>query len=852
MVSVSRKKKLQYGGSVKGSKPGKPGIEEYKKTPTQGAFKRGAFATGRTAKSIAIGTAKTTLGVVTSPLTVVPGLAAGITAGTGHLALAGVKSLYHAPVTIGKRIMEHSARNKLRKELGVAYPESQKKLGQIEAQKIEYDLAHNAKVAKLFKKSDKKGYDQAKFNIELAKLQAEKNKKTENLFRTLSQFHTKKGLGGVSNYTTSFFGRSKKGETTGYNPLNSTQYEDTEKTMNEFFTARLKKAQNNLEQSYEAGKKKHSDKQADFMRTDSDFLELKNQFKERKNELDTKKNKVNSETEEVDKLQKNSNSNPNDYSKKYALELGKKKLVKALKLKKDAETAAIEAEKKMLKKTPKDIDFYEGKYYNRKQSRKNSQSRWWKNFTNAGRTFKNVGRKLTPGLGIGLKNLYGEKQTQSNINAAKTAASKNKYSSEYSLRSSFDIKTFGFGKITSKHDQSKKIGSVLFDSQKTLTVLEEDIKNVKEQLKNATTPEDKRDKLKELYSLISDKNLRTQLLRSGETLSMNLINEQEFKDNIEKLKSITVPAGVQANMDTIKNNNTPIDEKIRALDTEIKRLDAIAKISSGETYKKNTADLQVMKQLFTYYNTKDLQGKIQQELSPQRTKLNEVLGIKTKSDIERSVESFEKKINASDEEITKQTSIFAQSKLNLANAEPAFDIIDNQITENSNIIKNSDNVIETNNKNIKAKEKEYYRKEEKIRVNEAKIAQNKIKIAKLLAENNTANTSLLLATNSKLESENLDFKTNQSTLSQDIDTLKEQISEEQSVKDGAMAENQEFMKSPDYTNYVGLRSELKANKLELVKQLTDRESITDQLHKAIAKLPMNIKPNVPPPGPPPP
>ena len=31
MVSVSRKKKLQYGGSVKGSKPGKPGIEEYKK-----------------------------------------------------------------------------------------------------------------------------------------------------------------------------------------------------------------------------------------------------------------------------------------------------------------------------------------------------------------------------------------------------------------------------------------------------------------------------------------------------------------------------------------------------------------------------------------------------------------------------------------------------------------------------------------------------------------------------------------------------------------------------------------------------------------------------------------------------
>ena len=62
--------------------------------------------------------------------------------------------------------------------------------------------------------------------------------------------------------------------------------------------------------------------------------------------------------------------------------------------------------------------------------------------------------------------------------------------------------------------------------------MEEDIKNVKEQLKNATTPEEKRDKLKELYSLISDKNLRTQLLRSGEKLSMNLMNEQEFKDNI--------------------------------------------------------------------------------------------------------------------------------------------------------------------------------------------------------------------------------------------------------------------------------------------------------------------------------
>ena len=122
MVSVSRKKKLQYGGSVKGSKPGKPGIEEYKKTPTQGALKRGAFATGRAAKSLGTFSLKATAGVLGTPV----GLAAGITAGTGHLALAGVKSLYHAPVTIGKRILERSARNKLRKELGVAYPESQK------------------------------------------------------------------------------------------------------------------------------------------------------------------------------------------------------------------------------------------------------------------------------------------------------------------------------------------------------------------------------------------------------------------------------------------------------------------------------------------------------------------------------------------------------------------------------------------------------------------------------------------------------------------------------------------------------------------------------------------------------
>ena len=265
MVSVSRKKKIQYGGS--GSKGTKPGKVEYDPTKSNGQTRKGAYAAGRTAKKIGAFSLKATAGIGSSPLTVVPGLAAGITAGTGHLALAGVKSLYHAPVTLGKRIMEHSARNKLRKELGVAYPESQKKLGQIEAQKIAYDLAHNAKVAELFKKSDKKGYDQAKFNIELKKLAAEKDKKTELLYSTLSQFHRKKSLGGVSDYTTSFFGRSKKGETVGYNPLNSTP-SATEKTMNDFFAARLQKARNNLEQSYEAGKQRHSKKQETFITID--------------------------------------------------------------------------------------------------------------------------------------------------------------------------------------------------------------------------------------------------------------------------------------------------------------------------------------------------------------------------------------------------------------------------------------------------------------------------------------------------------------------------------------------------------------------------------------------------------
>ena len=904
MVSVSRKKKM-YGGS-KGKPPGSPGPpkppgsqgssgsqgppkypgsqgppgyagppkpdipEIYKPDQTHGKFKQGAYATGRAvvsgakaaysgAKSFVKGVAYAPVGAAAA-VAAAPGAAIGATAA---IALSALKAPVQAVKAVSAKAMEHSARNKLRQELGVAYPESQKKILQIEEKKQKIDAEHKTQLealsAKLLKKEKGKknsNLEASKKNFadEVAKLEEAKNKKTESLLTNLQQFHAKKSLGSTNTqYATSFFGKSKKipGSASTYNPLNITK-KNTETTQNEVFAARLKQAETNLATSYEAGKQRHANKQAAKLES-PEFQALKTNLDTKRTRLNTTKEDIYQQSEKVNELERKFESNPNDYSTKYELDLEKQQLAKFTKAQKQAEMNVAASEKTLLKKTPKDIDFYEGRYYNRKQTRKNAVSNLGNTLLlkNASRTFKTVSRALTPSA-FGLKtSLYGKEKTQENIaaEAEAKAAGKNKYASEYGLRSSSDIKTFGFGKLTSKHDQSKKIGSVLFSDQKNLEEIDNRITTLKTELKTATDPEDKRNKLKEISSLTSDKNVRTQLLRSAETLSSKLMNENEekYNENIYKIDQMsknryTLPIDVPL-LNLLKDENANPKDRLEALTSTIDRLGKYAEISSGNEYKLAMDTLQIFKQVFTYANSKDLQEKIKEELTPQREKMTTDLGLrKFNTDNEKAVKRVEEKIAASTEEIKQQAEVYKETKENLEAAKPAFKNIKNQISQSENAINVMDKNLKTAETEIKDNTKDYYKKERLVRKNEEKIAKSQLKIEQTLALNPNADVSVLQTDISRFEGENTQYKNDQETISQQINGLNENKRVAESQITAAQEEIKKFKQTPEYTDYINLQTKLNEDKAVLETKFKEKENFTNQLINAKGQLPQGAIP----------
>jgi chromosome segregation ATPase len=171
--------------------------------------------------------------------------------------------------------------------------------------------------------------------------------------------------------------------------------------------------------------------------------------------------------------------------------------------------------------------------------------------------------------------------------------------------------------------------------------------------------------------------------------------------------------------------------------------------------------LQIFKQVFTYANSKDLQEKIKEELTPQREKMTTDLGLrKFNTDNEKALKRVEQKIEASTEEIKQQAEVYKETKENLAAAEPAFKNIKNQISQSQNAINAMDTNLKEAETEINNKTKEYYKKEKSIRKNEEKIAiaKSQLKIEQTLALNPNADVSVLQTDISRFEGENTQYK----------------------------------------------------------------------------------------------
>lgn len=646
MVAISKKRKYNQNGGMKfwGKKSGsydvKPKINTGYGSTRRGArsFKRGVYSGVG-----AIGTAiKKSPKLVTTGLGAVAGLTYGTVKASGKVALGTVKALYKLPALGVKKYLEIKSRQKLREKLGVDVPQSEKALSKFTARQKAIDAEHTAAIAKITAQAEKNS-SKAKTPAQqealkekskkLIQIQIEKKlKNSRALLTNLSAFHEKKGLGGISTYKTSWglTGRrsKKQGATEGYEsllsqtnksriatpnstPIGKSEYNTkvTESTnISKLLSEKLEKAQTNLTSSVDKGRARYQ-QTINAKKQDPAYLKLQNNFKNKQNLLSS--HTQNSETikKEVEKLEE-AKINEQDPFKKIALNIDltakKRELVKSLEEMKKAEMAIITAEKALLKKEPKTIDEYAGQYYRRKESRKNYSSNY---------SLKNIAKTIAESTVKGARLAPYSLLEQNPKSKKEEITQPTKLpSSQFGFYTSFDIKAFGIDKIKSKHHQSREIENKLFQpSNKTLSQLDTEIEAVKKE--NPTDLEGKKQKLIKLQSLISDKNLRSQLLRSGEKLAINLINEEEFKKYKGKLDNF--PTDQYSYLTKIISTKTPNEIKGK-LDEQISRL---ARLEKTDGSGKITEQLQIMKKLYTYYNSKDLNEKIKKELEPQRKNL---------------------------------------------------------------------------------------------------------------------------------------------------------------------------------------------------------------------------------------
>jgi hypothetical protein len=661
-ITNNNKSSFQNGGSVKGSAPSAP-----KQDYGPGKISRGATATAKGLKTGAIGAAKVTGGIIAAPFALA---SAGIGLGVG-----AVRSIPKALLTTGKTALKSvtlgaqsylagRSRKKLREKLGVAYPESVTALANFAARKKSINNAHKRHMEHLSKhaptlstrtwygkslitkKNDgtlntsKQDANTAKKKEEYERqalmYQKEKDKQTEILLSKMSTFHRKKGLGGITSYKTSWFGRSKRGEvygdndngqTMGHKDLLSTP-KSTNESMDDYFADRLKQSQTNLSKSYEYGKEKAAFAAADFKQTDPKYKLLAQTSINAKQKSNTAKTAYDAAKSDYEKSVTAFTGPGKDYASE-----GKKIILnRYLDEYKAAVKKTLEAEQDLQKATPKDISHYESKYYQRLQNVQNTKNSIKKNWTKLGQTLKNKVRSSTFVMG---NTIYGKKNNKSKIQPTTPATPL--AGSDYGLRARLGLGEFGISPFTSKLEKSDKIEEVLFkNKQKQISQLTSEISELTSNIEtlrqkiaepidpNATTPVDKNEllaKLQEsqanLQTLSADKLTRQNLLSRAKITILKLKDEANFDKNIKKLNSLKDKdkAKYSTLLEKIEEkNNTNNPSIILELDSQIKKLATEYKRKSGEEAVKVLRELQIMKQLKRYYNADLTQSKIDDEL----------------------------------------------------------------------------------------------------------------------------------------------------------------------------------------------------------------------------------------------
>ena len=628
-MGIVRKKylsKKQNGGSkIVGSTP--------KVNGGIGATGRVLYKAGIKAKNFGVEAGKAVGAVVVAPLAIASagvGVAAGIVKSIPSGLKAVGKTAFRAPMLAYRSYNALNSKQKLREKLGVDHPASEIALKKFAARKTEINKDYENKLKQIktgslsgrtwYGTKTNLGKEVEKQSNEVEtkrkRLEYNKNRQTERLLSELKQFHRKKSLGGVSEYKTSWglLGRrSKKGETTDYTELKKS-VTPTGKA-NEDFTQTLTQAQKNLANSYEKGKKRAQAKVEEFKKKDVNYKALATNVVTKKGALNTKTDDYETAKKKYQQAQtdllKLELTDKNYFKTKIDLDMKKILLDRERTDYKSAYETHINAEKKLQKATPRDIDNYESAYYKKTQKAKNLKSnisQYWKtakqNIANTARTFTAFNTAI-----------YGEKKPTTPVTPNPNDPNAQ---SQYSLRQRMNIQPFGIKPISSTLDKTEKIYSILYDNNKNkpklnIGQLDNQITDIKAKLKTESNIEDKNKLQIQLQTLLSDRLTRENLLKRAKLTIIDSTDENFKTKNLEQLQTLNKYSKLITRMNDPIANKTYIAEE---LSENIKSLVSQADYASGNDKLKILKELQIFKNLYKYYKGKSIEEQINLELAP--------------------------------------------------------------------------------------------------------------------------------------------------------------------------------------------------------------------------------------------
>ena len=557
-------------------------------------IKRGAISFGKGAKSVGTFLAKSTIGspyyiakygakpiakgVVTAGVSVPLGIAAGTAAGVGRLGLGIGKSLYTLPVLGIQKLREMKARSTLKKKLGgLDMPTFSRKLDKYSGQQKALETKNSEEKTKIESKYAAK----MSANItedKIRALAAEKIKELESLEKKkqkqVDKLTTKTELiSGKIQATTSTTAPATTASTTDTTATTATPQN---------LGSTIKATQDKLQAAYTA-KKLEFETNLNTKKQDLNLPKKKQNLEGRKSKIQTelggKQQKFINAKNALKTLTNNTKTSKNTT---YYIDLATKKKelrdaqINLLKTKKNYNKESLnisKKEKELLKQTPKDLSFYEGKFYNRKTAvNKAKQS--------ASYNFRAIPQSIVKGFDFGAK--IGKKFGAYNITkgANQYAKSNSIKPKEYKapddkVESQYTLKERLFGPgvkgFTSTVTQAEKMKQLLDKS--TPANLQLQINVITTKLSSPTTYENRIKLQSDLKQLQSDKRQSEEYVINAKQLIQKFTKQEEYDKNLYGLSTKTKP-----NVDTALASATTAD-KISKLEKE-----AISLAKTASTY----------------------------------------------------------------------------------------------------------------------------------------------------------------------------------------------------------------------------------------------------------------------------